>query len=290
MVSRVKEGSVRLALAAAFAASAITAAPAYAHHEALFGPQASAALSPSLFLSMQVFDIERGHGENKTHATTTVLSAGVQPMKRVPVSMSFVVPFSVEQHVGEPTRRRMEDSLVSARYKWDTEGITKAWGLDESYIMGVGGIELPSGSMDHPAWHGAPGSIAAVMMSIEKRPVAGIMYSYIHRAPSWQGNHTNNNVFAGAGVAVTPIDDEDHGKLLSFQLGTSYEETSREGENGAPVNVSGGTGVFLHPSLVFDIGTHIQIFNLVSLPVTQDWRDPNDRQRFRFGSGAIFKL
>jgi hypothetical protein len=97
-------------------------------------------------------------------------------------------------------------------------------------------------------------------------------------------------VFAGGGVAFTPIDDEGHGKLVSFQLGASYEHTSREEQSGAPVLLSGGNGAFLHPSFVFDIGTHLQIFNLVSLPVTQTWRDPNDRQRFRFGSGAIFKL
>ena len=287
--NRIKLRAIRVALAVVVTGG-INPISAYAHHEALFGPQASAALSPSIFISTQVFDIERGHGDNRTHATTTVLSAGVQPVKRVPLSMSFVVPFSVEQHVGEPTRRAMEDSLVSARYKWDTEAITKDLGLDESYVMGVGGVELPTGTMDHPFGKGRAGGIAAVMLSVEKRPVAGIVYSYIHRAPSWEGSHTSNNVFTGAGLAFTPVDDEEHGKLLSFQLGASYEETSRETEAGAPVNLSGGTGVFMHPSLVFDIGTHIQIFNLVSLPVTQNWRDVNDRQRFRFGSGAIFKL
>jgi hypothetical protein len=89
---------------------------------------------------------------------------------------------------------------------------------------------------------------------------------------------------------VTPVDDEARGKLLSLQLGTSYEHTTREREGGVPIEQSGGRGTFLHPTVVFDIGTHVQIFNIVSLPIAQSWRDPDDRQRFRFGSGAIFKL
>jgi len=34
----------------------------------------------------------------------------------------------------------------------------------------------------------------------------------------------------------------------------------------------------------------VQLFNLLSVPVFQNWRTIDDRQRFRFGSGAIFKL
>ena len=156
--------------------------------------------------------------------------------------------------------------------------------------MGVGGVELPTGTMDHPFGHGTPGSVAAFMFSVEKRPVAAIAYTYIHRTGSYEGNRSSNNLFAGGGLAFTPIDDEEHGKLLSFQLGASYEETSREEESGVPVVLSGGRGTFVHPALVFDIGTHVQILNVVSVPVSQDWRNANDRQRFRLGIGAIFRL
>ena len=73
-------------------------------------------------------------------------------------------------------------------------------------------------------------------------------------------------------------------------MGASYERTTREHEAGIPVALSGGRGAFLHPTVVFDIGTHVQLFNLLSVPVFQNWRTIDDRQRFRFGSGAIFKL
>ena len=285
---RLTRGVSRLG-ALTFAAAFMSAVPAYAHHEALFGPQSSAALTAPQFLSIQVFDTERGKGTDKTHSTTTVFSGGVKPF-RVPVSVSFVVPFSVETLAGGGRRRGLEDSLVAARYRVETERLSQALGVDESYVMGVAGAELPTGSMDHPTGHGSPGAIAAGMLSIEKHPFALIAYTYIHRPGAYHGDRASGNVFAGGGVAWTPLDDEDHGKLFSLQLGASHETTSREHEMGAPVDLSGGRGTFVHPTVVFDIGTHVQIFNLLSLPVSQNWRDPDDRQRFRFGSGAIFKL
>lgn len=264
-------------------------APAYAHHEALFGPQSSAALTWPDFLSVQVFDTQRGTGDQKTHTTTTVLSGGVTPF-RAPVSIAFVVPISFETEIGGGARRGLEDALLSARYQRDTPRLSEAMHLEQSFVMGVAGLELPSGNMDHPFGHGRPGSIAAGLISLERRPIAMIAYGYLHRAVDYQGDRANGNIFTGAGVAWTPVDDEDNGKLFSLQLGASYETTTREREGGLPVERTGGRGTFVHPTVVFDIGTHVQMFNIVSLPVAQSWRDPNDRQRFRFGSGAIFKL
>ncbi len=269
--------------------SAAGSTPAYAHHEALFGPQSSAALTWPDFLSVQVFDARRGKGDEKTHTTTTVFSGGVTPF-RFPLSVAFVVPVSVETHVTGHTHRGLEDSLLSARYERDTPRISEALHLEESFVMGVAGLELPTGNLDHPFGHGRPGSIAAGLISLERRPIAMIAYTYLHKASDYQGNRASGNVFAGGGVAWTPIDDESEGKLLSLQLGASYERTTREHEDGVPLELSGGQGTFLHPTVVFDIGTHVQIFNLVSLPVSQAWRNGDDRQRFRFGSGAIFKL
>jgi hypothetical protein len=38
------------------------------------------------------------------------------------------------------------------------------------------------------------------------------------------------------------------------------------------------------------VNQHVQFFALGSLPITQDWRAAEDRQRFRFGAGAILIL
>src|SRR5882672_6513842 len=245
MTTRFKRVTVFCLLVAA----CVTAAPAYAHHEALFGPQSSAALTWPEFLSVQVFDTQRGKGDEKTHSTTTVFSGGVKP-SRMPVSLSFVVPFSVETEVGGATRRGVEDSLFSAKYQRDTPRLSEALHLEQSFFMAVGGVELPTGNMEHPFAHGRPGKIAAALISLEKKPLAMIAYTYVHNAVDYKGDRANGNVFVGGGLAFTPIDDEEHGKLFSLQLGASYERTTREHEAGIPVELSGGDGFFLHPTVV----------------------------------------
>jgi len=74
--------------------------------------------------------------------------------------------------------------------------------------MAVAGLELPTGNMDHPFGHGRPGSIAAGLISLERRPIAMIAYTYLHKSGEYQGNRASGNVFAGGGAAWTPIDDE----------------------------------------------------------------------------------
>ena len=71
----------------------LCAAPAFAHDEALFGPQSAAVLSAVRFASAQVFTRETGPEGDRRRQTTTVFSAGMQPFKR-PLSVAVVVPVS----------------------------------------------------------------------------------------------------------------------------------------------------------------------------------------------------
>ena len=122
--------------------------PAYAHHEAIFGPQSSAVLSAGRFASAQVFTRDTGTTEERMRQTTTVFSAGMQPFKR-PVSVAVVVPLSfVDNASGGGTRSGFEDALVSVRYRAESEPFTEALGMEETYFMGVGGIELPTGTLE----------------------------------------------------------------------------------------------------------------------------------------------
>ena len=100
----------------------------------------------------------------------------------------------------------------------------------------------------------------------------------------------SGNTFTGGGVAYTPIDNEARGKLLSFQLGVSSERTFQSEDNGVPVADSGSSGVFIHPGIVFDLTPTVQMFGLVSLPLTQQFNSVVDRQRFRVGTGIIWML
>jgi hypothetical protein len=86
------------------------------------------------------------------------------------------------------------------------------------------------------------------------------------------------------------IDNDVTGKILSVQVGLSHERTFAVEVDGIPLADSGGSGVFVHPGLVMATTPHLQFFALVSLPVTQTWAAPADRQRFRFGAGTIVIL
>jgi len=283
----------RIPLVLALALS--TVAPASAHHEAMFGPQSSAVLSPGIFLSAQVFDKEEGEGDQERRETTTVYSLGFKPMKSQPLSMAFVVPMTFAGGVPDPSSpgskpHGFEDMLISARYRIDAPGVAKAFGVEQSYVMTVGGVELPTGTIDHPFGKGALGEIAAGLFSLEKKPFAAITYVYYHHRGIYDGVRDSGNTFAGGGIAYTPIDDEARGKLFSLQLGMSYERTFQSEDNGLPVSDSGASGVFMHPGLVFDVTPTVQAFTLVSLPLTQQYNSIVDRQRFRFGTGIIWIL
>jgi hypothetical protein len=269
----------------------LTAAPAWAHHEAMFGPQSSAVLSPGMFLSAQAFHRENGLGDFRHRETTAVFSAGVRPFKTNPVSFAVVIPITRESFSGLGSTTRWEDPLLSARYRINADRVAKALHVQESYVMVVGGLEVPLGNKDHASGHGPLGEIVAGLFSVEKRPIAGITYAYYHHTGQYaNGTRQSGNVFTGGGIAYTPIDNDLKGHLFSLQLGLSYERTFPVEELGQPLPDSGSHGVFMHPGIVFSTNTHMQFFTLVSLPLTQTYNSIDDRQLFRVGVGTILIL
>jgi hypothetical protein len=279
--------AVHVVLAAAICAKFVS--PAYAHHEAIFGPQSSAVLSPDTFLTGQVFTRATGQDDEKGHETTLVLGGGLRPFNR-PLSLAFVVPVTFAKSHGHSSERGFEDALVSARYRLDAAPIAEALGLDSASVMGMGGVEIPTGTLDHAFGRGPIGQIAAGLISLEQRPFSLIGYVYYHRTGEYREIRQSGNAFAGLGAAWTPIDDEDNGKLLSLQLGLSNEHTFAVERGGVPLSDSGGSGVFVHPGLVAMVAPRVQFFVLTSLPITQEWKTIEDRQRFRVGAGAILIL
>jgi hypothetical protein len=277
------------------AGALFSARPASAHHEAMFGPQSSSVLSPGIFLSAQVFDKEEGKDNQKRRETTTVYSVGFKPLKKQPLSIAFVLPVTFASGAPDPSQpgaanRGFEDTVLTARYRVEADTVASALGLDQSYVMSVGGIEMPTGTFDHPFGKGAFGEIAAGLFSVEKRPLAAIAYVYYHHRGEYNGVRDSGNTFAGGGLAYTPIDNEANGKLFSLQLGVSYERTFPSEENGVPEADSGASGVFIHPGVVFSMTPSLQFFGLVSLPLTQQFNSIVDHQRFRLGTGIIWIL
>jgi hypothetical protein len=273
----------------------LTTVPAHAHHEAMFGPQSATVLSPTIFVAAQVFDKEEGKDNEKRRETTTVYSFGFTPLKTQPLSIAFVLPVTFAGGVSDPSTpgsasRGFEDTLLTARYRVDAKGLASSLGLAQSYVMGVGGLEMPTGNIDHPFGKGAFGEVVAGLFSVEKRPIAAIAYAYYHHRGVYNGLRDSGNTFAGGGIAYTPIDDDAKGKLFSLQLGISREQTFASEEHGVALADSGASGIFMHPGIVFSVNPAVQFFGLVSLPLTQQWNSLVDRQRFRVGTGVIWIL
>src|SRR5262249_31315743 len=106
------------------AVAILNARSAYAHHEAMFGPQSSAVLSPGIFLSALVFDKETGKNDQQRRETTTVYGVGFKPLKRHPLSVAFVLPVTFASGAPDPSQpgaatRGFEDTVLSARYRVD---------------------------------------------------------------------------------------------------------------------------------------------------------------------------
>src|SRR5579863_2684655 len=108
---------IRVIVIFAAAALLFLPAPASAHHEAMFGPQSSAVLSPGMFISLQVFDRENGTGTYRHRETTGVYSLGYKPFLSNPLSFAFVGANTREAYTGVGSTTLFEDPLISARYR-----------------------------------------------------------------------------------------------------------------------------------------------------------------------------
>jgi hypothetical protein len=267
----------------------MAAARVDAHHEALFGPQSALALSGEKYFTAQVFTRQTGPREERVQETTTVLSVGVTPSRR-PISIAVVVPFSVIASGPGGRQVGLENAIVAARYQFQLPRLANAFGVEESSVMALGGIELPTGTIDHHFGEGAPAVVAAGTFSVERRPFSAIGYGFIHRYAERDLLRESGNRFVGAGVAWTPLDDEPRGRLFSLQLGVSPETTFREHFDGAPRTGTGGWALVAHPTVVVAVSPHVLLYALTSLAIADAWNDPADRERMRIGAGAMIRL
>ena len=256
-----------------------------AHHEAIFGPQSAMVLTSDAYLTAQTFTRQTGPEGKRTQETTTVLSAGFSPFKK-PVSVALIVPFSFLS-TGGATQTGMEDAILGVRYRADLPGVTRAIAGRESFAMAVGGVELPTGTIDHKFGKDSLASIAAGLMSIEKGQFSLIGYGFYRRQASYRENREGANFFLGAGVAWTPIDDT---KLFSIQLGLSRETHFRGHVAGITETNSGGHGVYAHPTVLYGLSQNLMMFGQTTIPISQQFRDDADRERFRAGAGIILVL
>jgi hypothetical protein len=277
----------------AAAATAALPAPARAHHEAIFGPQSSLVLSAPSYASVQTFSRQLGTAGARTQESTMMLSAGVTPFGSVPLSVSAALPMSSIDTLdgGDAARRGLEDAILGVRYRLDLSGLQERFGKDGNYVMGMAAIELPTGSVDHAAFRGPLDGMLAATAGIERGPLSWNAYGFYRRhGREADGARAGDNVFVGGGMAYTPFDDPARERLISLQLGVSYEIYRRHSEAGVPVPDSGGSGLYLHPTVVWGPGGRMLLFATTSLPALEDYSNPADNNRWRAGAGIIFLL
>ncbi len=265
-------------------------AVADAHHEAIFGPQSSLLYSLDRFVSLQVFSRQTGTSGQKTQETTGVISGGVNPIQGLPVTVTAIVPYSIINQLDAGSNRSgFEDIILGARYRYDLSTLIEKWNRDGNFLLGVAGVEIPSGVIDHKAWDGPLDYLGGALGSLEKGAWSGIAYTYYrHNSPDGTGSKKGDNIFVGGGLAFTPGEDFTTGKLISYQLGWSYETYLRDRVGGTDDPNTGGRELLVHPTLVYSPGRGLMFFGLVSLPVWRDFRDPVAQDRFRVGTGVIY--
>ena len=187
------------------------------------------------------------------------------------------------------SRRGLEDAIVGVRYRFDLTGLQQRFGKDGNYLMGMAAVEVPTGSVDHATFRGPLDGMLAATAGIERGPFSWNSYAFYRRhGTDSAGARAGDNLFLGGGMAYTPFDDPARERLVSLQLGLSYEIYARSTENGAPVPDSGGRGLYVHPTVVWGPGGRILLFATTSLPAFEDYRNTADNNRWRVGLGIIF--
>ena len=271
--------------------AAIALAPtASAHHEAIFGPQSSLLYSSERFVSVQAFTRQLGTSSQRTQETTGVLSGGFNLVKGVPLAFTAILPYSSinELDAGSSTSG-FEDSILGLRYRYDLAGLIEKWNREGNFILGMAGVEIPSGVIDHKAWNAPFDYLGGVLGSLERGRWSGIGYAYYrYNALYRSGTNKGNNLFLGGGLAFTPNEDIETGKLISYQLGWSYERYFKDAISGVRDPQTGGEEVLFHPTIVYSPGRGLLFFGLVSIPVWRDFHDTLAQDRFRVGTGVVY--
>ena len=262
---------------------------ASAHHEAIFGPQSSLVLSADRFVSFQVFGRELGSLDAKTNETTTLVSAGVRVSKRLPVTFTAIVPYSWISERGQSRTSGSEDIVLGLRYRHDLKGLQEKWDREGNFVMGMGAFELNNGNIDHRAWSGPLEPMGAVLASLERGKWSAIGYTVAHvNVEDSEGHKDGDTLFVGGGLAFTPNEDFDSGRLISYQAGWSFEHYSRDWAHGGPDVNTGGDEFLLHPTLVYSPGHNVLVFGIVSVPVWRAFKDAAAQDAYRFGAGVLY--
>jgi hypothetical protein len=256
-----------------------------AHHEAIFGPQSSILMSQESFGSAQAFTRRLRGPEGAMQDTTFLLSGGLSPFQRLPLSFVLTLPASYETGGGEDGHLHLEDLIVGARYRLNLARLGDRLG-GEAFLLLSAALELPTGTA-HDGFGPNLSALPAALASFERGRLSTILFAFAGlNGDDSAGSRQGHELFLGGGVGYAIVASPD--RLLSAQLGASYERRFHDRISGEPVLKSGGRAVLLSPTLVAGFGDHWQVFAMASLPVYGTASDPDISERWRAGLGIIY--
>lgn len=277
--------ALRTAIAVAFMFVEVPGASA--HHEAIFGPQSSLLISQRGFASLQAFSKRQGPAGARSQDTTLLLSLGYEPFETVPLSFVITVPAAYELEAGGGGHAGLEDVLFGGRYRLDLTGLQSAFGSEGNFVILMGAVELPTGTLHRDPFDRSPSALAAIFGSVERRRFSAMAFLFGSRhGADGDGSRDGHELFVGGGLAYTPIDEEN--RLLSVQLGLSYEHLFSAREGGSVVEATRGGQLMLSPTTVLGLTEHWQLFALASFPAVQSRQDEAMRDLWRIGVGVIY--
>ncbi|MGH2568529.1 MAG: hypothetical protein ACRDGA_09335 [Bacteroidota bacterium] len=261
-----------------------------AHHEAIFGPQSSLMLSAKRFVSLQFYSRQTGIARQRTQESTGLISFGFTPVENLPLAITMIFPYSRIQALDAGGKQSgVEDAVLGLRYRYDLDGLNRRWNSEGNFLMAMAAVEVNNGSIDHPAWQGPTDLMVGVLGSFERDEWSTIGYAYYrHHGRNVDDSRAGYNLFLGGGLAYTPFEDHNTGRLISYQLGVSYEIYGTDDFASGKDMTTGGKGLLLHPTVVYSPGQHVLFFGQVSAPVWQQYRAELDRDRFRVGVGVVY--
>jgi hypothetical protein len=283
----------------ATAACVVTASTASAHHEALFGPQSSLAVESEGFVSTQMHTKVIGTGASYDRESVYILSGGISPFRGIPWTLTLVQPFTSEAaHTPTPSSVgplatcdcfARENLIVSNSYRFDFEGLKRAWQNDGNFALLSAAFEVPTGTKEAEPFHGPSNYILAGMAGFGWHSLAGVALGYYRiNSSDSTGSKKGNNLLAGLGFTYTPIDEP--GRMISVQLGVAAEVHERDVLAAAPVDASGGWELFASPTIVWEPAANLRCFAYVSLPFAQHFRAETQQDRWRAGLGLIYSF
>ena len=287
------------AAAAAVMIGLVSSRRAWAHHEALFGPQSSLAVESEGFVSLQAHEHVFGTGSTHDQETSYIVSAGVSPFRSIPWSVTLVQTFTYENArapQGDQTGplsscggcAARENVLLSTSYRFDFTGLQRITGKDGNFALLSAALEPPTGEKDYAPFHGPTNYIFAAMAGVEWSHFSTVALGYYRlNATDDAGSKKGDNWLAGLGFAYTPVDEP--ARMVSVQMGLAAEVHDRDVVGGAQL-ISGGWELFASPTLVWMPAARTRFFLYVSLPVAQDYRADYQLDQWRAGLGVIYSF